>query len=148
MTTWADVAARLSPSRNYWLATVGTGGAPHVAPVWGVVVDEQLYVYSDRSTVKVRNLASDPRVAVHLESGDDVVIVHGELVARGHPKDAAAVVAALARMYDEPADADYLPPADPAADVLYVLRPTRALMWRLADFESSQLRWTTDSLRG
>jgi PPOX class probable F420-dependent enzyme len=144
MTTWADVAARLSAPRNYWLATVGATGAPHVAPVWGVVVDQDLYVYSDRSTAKARNLARDPRVAVHLESGDDVVIVHGELADVGHPMAAGAVVAALAAKYDDADDAPYLPAADPSADVLYVLRPRRALMWTLAELESSQQRWTAD----
>jgi hypothetical protein len=70
------------------------------------------------------------------------VIVHGELEGVGHPTDAAAVVDALARKYDDPDDAEYLPPADPSADVLYVLRPRRALMWALADYETSQQRWT------
>ena len=55
-----------------------------------------------------------------------------------------AVVTALAHKYDDPEDAQYLPPADPSANVLYVLRPHRALMWTLTDYESSQRRWTAD----
>ena len=75
--SWAEVAARLAPARNYWLCTVMPSGAPHAAPVWGVVTGGTLYLYSERRTVKARNLAADPRVVVHLESGEDVLIVRG-----------------------------------------------------------------------
>ena len=40
-------------------------GGPHAAPVWGVVINHVLYLYSERRTVKARNLAADPRVVVH-----------------------------------------------------------------------------------
>ena len=74
---WPEAAARLAASRNYWLGTTMPSGAPHAAPVWGVVAGQTLYLYSERSTVKARNIAADPRVVVHLESGDDVLIVPG-----------------------------------------------------------------------
>lgn len=75
--TWAEVAARLSAARSYWLGSTGPSGAPHAAPVWGVVTGETLHLYSERSTVKARNIAANPRVVVHLESAEDVLIVHG-----------------------------------------------------------------------
>jgi len=37
--------------------------------VWGVVIEDTLYLYGERRTVKARNLAADPRLVVHLESG-------------------------------------------------------------------------------
>ncbi len=83
--SWAEVAARLAPARNYWLCTTTPWGAPHAAPVWGVVTGGILYVYSERRTVKARNLATDPRVLVHLESGEDVVIVRGAAADLGAP---------------------------------------------------------------
>ena len=73
--SWPQVAACLAAARNYWLCTTTPAGAPHAAPVWGVVTGGTLYLYSERRTVKARNLAADPRVVVHLESGEDVVIV-------------------------------------------------------------------------
>lgn len=68
---------RLETARSYWLCTTTPDGAPHAAPVWGVVINRVLYLYSERRTIKARNLAADPRVVVHLESADDVVIVRG-----------------------------------------------------------------------
>jgi len=75
--TWAEVAARLAGARTYWLGTVTPSGAPHAAPVWGAVHDGTLYLYSERRTAKARNLAANPRVVVHLGSGEDVLIVSG-----------------------------------------------------------------------
>src|SRR5260370_17719835 len=91
--TWAEIARRLAPARNYWLGTTLPSGAPHAAPVWGVVAGQTLYLYSERSTVKARNIAADPRVVVHLESGDDVVIVRGTAEDLGSPTAVPQAVA-------------------------------------------------------
>ena len=116
-------------------------GAPHAAPGWGVVTGGTLYLYSERSTVKARNLATDPRVVVHLDSGEDVVIVRGTAEDLGAPAQVLEVVAALAAKYTGEGDRQYLPSADPAFDVVYALRPQSAMTWQLADYEGSQRRW-------
>lgn len=141
--SWADVAARLASARNYWLCTAMPSGAPHATPVWGVVTDGTLYLYSGRSTVKARNLAGDARVVVHLESGEDVVIVRGTAEDLGAPGQVPEVVAALSAKYTGEGDRQYLPGADPAFDVVYAIRPQSAMTWRLTDYEDSQRRWTS-----
>jgi len=133
---------RLAPSRSYWLVTTNEDGSPHVAPVWGGLVGDRLYFYSERATVKARNLARDGRAVVHLESGEDVVIVHGYVDDVGLPQSAGDVMSALSSKYDHPDDAQYLPSHDDSFDVLYLLRPEKALLWNLADYEGSQRRWT------
>ena len=143
--SWAEVAVRLAVARNYWLTTTSPDGAPHAAPVWGAVIDHTLYLYSERNTRKARNLAADPRLVVHLESGDDVVIVRGTAADLGHPAQVPGVVAALAAKYTSPADRQYLPDADPAFNVVYAVRPQSAMMWRLPDYEASQRRWSDRS---
>jgi hypothetical protein len=140
--TWADIAKRLSASREYWLSTTTPSGAPHAAPVWGVVTEETLYFYSQRNTVKARNLAADPRTVVHLESGEDVLIVSGLLDDLGTPAEVGYVVAALAAKYTRPADQQYMPGNDPDFDVVYALRPRSAMAWRLEDYAASQRRWS------
>ena len=140
--SWHEVAIRLAPSRSYWLVTTNADGSPHAAPVWGVMVEDRLYIYSERSTVKARNLARDGRAIVHLESGEDVVIVHGYLEDVGLPQAASQVVNALSSKYDHPGDAQYLPSGDDSFDALYLLRPEKALLWNLSDFEGTQQRWT------
>ena len=140
--TWAEVSGRLSEARTYWLGTTTPSGAPHAAPVWGVVTGQTLYLYSERSTVKARNLAIDPRVVIHLESGEDVLIVHGAAEDLGTPAEVPSVVAALAEKYTRPEDRQYLPDADPAFDVVYAVRPRSAIAWRLDDYADSQRRWS------
>ena len=140
---WPEVAARLASSRNYWLGTTTPSGAPHAAPIWGVVTGQTLYLYSERGTVKARNIAADPRVVVHLESGDDVVIVRGTAEDAGTPAQVPDVVRALSAKYIAEADRQYLPEADPDFDVVYAIRPRSAMMWRLADYEASQRRWSS-----
>ena len=139
---WVEVATRLAPARNYWLGTTTTSGAPHAVPVWGVVLDEQFYIYSERKTAKAKNLVLDPRVVVHLESAEHVVIVYGRMVDVGRPMDVPDAVDALSVKYDAPGDDQYLPSTDDAFDVLYLLQPERALLWELSDYGGSQRRWS------
>jgi Pyridoxamine 5'-phosphate oxidase len=140
--SWPEVAERLAAARNYWLATTTPSGAPHAVPVWGVVTGEVLYLYSERRTVKARNLAADSRVVVHLESGEDVLIVHGTAADLGTPAQVPAVIAALSAKYASADDRQYLPDADPDFDVVYGISPQSAMTWRLADYAASHRRWT------
>jgi len=74
---WSHVVERLEKSRNFWIGTVGPDGCPHTMPTWGVWVEDTLYFGGGPNTRWSRNLAENPNVAVHLESGDDVVILEG-----------------------------------------------------------------------
>ena len=74
--SWAD--ERLASSRNYWIVTAGADGEPAAAPVWGVWEDGAVYFGTNPNSRKGRNIARDPRIVVHLESGDEVVVLHGE----------------------------------------------------------------------
>jgi hypothetical protein len=132
MLTWNEVAERLAPWRNYWISTVDVAGGPHASPVWGAVVDEVLYFYTEDGTVKARNLERDPRVAVHLE-----VIVRGT-AEPGRRRG----VAAFAAKYTRPDDLQYVPTVTDTLNQLFAVRPTNALVWLLEDYEGSQRRWT------
>ena len=118
------------------------GGPPHAVPVWGAVVDDVLHVFTSRDTKKARNVAQEPRVALHLPDAENVLLVDGRLRDVGRPEDVPDVTAAFAAKYAGPADRAYLPGVDPTVDVVYALEPSRALAWRLADFENSQRRWS------
>lgn len=75
--TWEHVVERIETSRNYWLATTYPDGRPHVTPLWGVWVDDALWFDGLPTTRWARNMAGNPSICVHLESGDDVVILEG-----------------------------------------------------------------------
>jgi general stress protein 26 len=81
---WSRVSERMRHSYIYWVSTTRKDGAPHSVPVWGVWLDDVFYFSNGAQTA--RNLVRDPRVSVHLESGEDVVIVEGVVeAAKGRP---------------------------------------------------------------
>jgi PPOX class probable F420-dependent enzyme len=60
--------------------TVGPAGAPAPVPVWFLWDGESILVYSQPDTPKLRNIAANPRVALHLNDdgrGSDIVTVSG-----------------------------------------------------------------------
>ena len=72
---WPWAEARLTRARNYWVASVSSGGGPHARPVWGVWLESRLY-FSSGSRIRA-NLERRPMVSVNLESGDECVILEG-----------------------------------------------------------------------
>src|SRR5580658_3727148 len=74
---WEEVEAQLAKSRNYWIATMRPDGKPHAMPVWGVWMNGAVIFGTDKNSRKARNIVRQPEVVVHLESGDDVVIMEG-----------------------------------------------------------------------
>src|SRR3954471_8763711 len=74
---WRTSVDRLERARSYWICTTRADGRPHAAPVWGLWLDDALWFSTGRASLKARNLARDPRLVVHLESGDEVVILEG-----------------------------------------------------------------------
>ncbi len=122
--SWAD--ERLEASRNYWVSTADEDGAPTAAPVWGVWLDGALYFGTNPQSRKGRNLARDPRVAIHLESGDEVVILYGEV-------EPYELEEATADAYE--AKYAHRPPG------LLRVRPRVVLAWREHDYPSSATRF-------
>ena len=74
---WSGVRKRLASARNYWIGTTRTDGRPHATPVWVVWLDGALPFGTGRRSQKGRNLAGNPEVVAHFESGDQVVILEG-----------------------------------------------------------------------
>ena len=77
LSTWDHVRQRMEDSRNYWIGTTRPDGRPHAAPVWGVWLDDAFFFGTDPHSRKARNLRANPEVVVHLESGDDCVVLEG-----------------------------------------------------------------------
>jgi PPOX class probable F420-dependent enzyme len=73
-----DVKAETARLSNWaHLATVGGDGNPDVVPVWPAWQGDTLWIFTGTNSVKVRNLASNPNVALHWqvdESGDGVEV--------------------------------------------------------------------------
>src|SRR3990172_1692397 len=117
MLPWARADEGLAPPRHYWVATTSSDGRPHAVPVWGVWVDGAVCFGGGPDTRWSRNLRANPKVAVHLEKGDDVVILEGDIERVEGPDDpqVARVQDAYKKKYKMP----HPPP-------FWVLRPRLA----------------------
>ena len=94
-----DLVARLDAEVVAWLTTVSPSGQPQPAPVWFVTADEHFVIYSKDEVPRLRNLRTNPRVALHLNSDADgagLTIIHGEaeIIGRELPPSADPAYAA------------------------------------------------------
>jgi hypothetical protein len=136
---WEWVTERLSNSRNYWVCTTGADCRPHAMPVWGVWLGDGVYFSTDRSSRKGRNLSVDARISLHLESGDEVVII--ESAAREVTD--LDVLDEMAEQYELKYPGTGLKPEDlnSATNITYVVRPGTVLAWMEKDFLNTATRW-------
>ncbi|MFF7331592.1 pyridoxamine 5'-phosphate oxidase family protein [Streptomyces sp. NPDC090306] len=71
----AELDTFLTAERTCRVATVSSGGAPHVSALWFVWDGAALWLYSVVRSKRWTDLVRDPRVAVVVDSGED----YGEL---------------------------------------------------------------------
>ena len=128
---WSHVAGRMQSAHNYWIATAGADGRPHVAPIWGLWQDAAFYFSTDPTSRKGRNLAANPSVVIHLESGDDAVILEGPADRFEDPRR----MQDLDKAYFEKYGYHLI------GNSVYRVRPSRAFAWFEADFPGSATRW-------
>jgi nitroimidazol reductase NimA-like FMN-containing flavoprotein (pyridoxamine 5'-phosphate oxidase superfamily) len=138
--SWEWVDEQMAKSRNYWICSASLAGKPHATPVWGVWLDRVLYFSCARSSRKARNLTANPEITVHLESGDDTVMLEGRASELTDKALRARMVEAYSAKY---------PPFKPNPEAeptnLYLaVKPRLVLAWREQDFTNSATRWRLD----
>ena len=136
---WGYPEKRLVEARNYWLATVSETGQPHVSPVWGLWDENAFYFGTDPLSRKGRNLTANPSACLHLESGDEVVIVEG----------AISTLSELDQELPRHLDASYQEKygVQLASSPVFRLTPSKVFAWREADFPNTATRWTFEHER-
>jgi PPOX class probable F420-dependent enzyme len=132
---WEHVESRLAAARNYWIGTTRSDGRPHAIPVWGLWLDDAIWFSTDPKSLKGRNLARRPEVVVHLESGDDVVIVEGRADRISEP----APLARFADVYEQKYNLR-MDPTNPDFGI-YRVEPLVVLAWLESDFPGIATRW-------
>jgi pyridoxine/pyridoxamine 5'-phosphate oxidase len=132
---WSFVEERMTAARNYWISSTRPDGKPHPAPVWGLWHEGAFVFGTEAKSQKAENLTASPLVAVHLESGDEVVILEGVI--------------------EKVEEGDFLNSADEAflkkyevglvgAASVFILRIEKAMAWLESDFPNTATRWTFD----
>ena len=132
----SHIDEQMQKSRNYWVCTTRPDSSPHAMPVWGVWLDGAFFFSTDPYSRKGRNLAANPHIAVHLESGDDVVILEGIVQTT---TDSALLKRADEAYYVKyqfhlAEDVDY-------PGLVYRLQPRVAYTWFEKSFPATATRW-------
>ena len=125
--SWSWARERLDRAMVYWLATTGSDQAPHLIPIWGAWVDDRWYVEGGPTRWQ-RNLRENPKMAIHVEFGEEVVIVEGnarEVVAPDKPL-ATAILEGYAKYKAIDYEADE---KNWSQGGLWELRPVKAFAW-------------------
>ncbi|HWJ32438.1 MAG TPA: pyridoxamine 5'-phosphate oxidase family protein [Gaiellaceae bacterium] len=135
---WSWAEQQLTQARNYWICTTHAGGRPHAIPVWGVWLDGAVWFGTNPASAKGRNLKRDPRVVVHLESGDDVVILEGEIEL---PSDRDALER-FVEVYEQKYGQRINVPE--RNEGIFALRPRIAQTWTEQGFVRNATRWVFD----
>lgn len=134
MLPWSHAVQRLTEAMQYWVTTSNADGTPHAVPVWATWVEGALFFGGGPETRWNQNLRANPRVVVHLESGEDVVILEGTA------EWFTDADAAVAKRVGDASDRKYGkgmsgPPP------FWMLRPSVAFGWTLDTFPKSCTRW-------
>ena len=96
---------------------------------------------TDSHSVKAANIRRDPRVAIHLDSGDDVVILEGDLaLADLTSADLSALDAIYTQKYG------MSPELETEGDLVFALNPRKVMAWRERDFPASVTAWRFDAV--
>ncbi len=126
---WDDVTRRLAESRNYWVATTRPSGRAHSVPVWGIWFEEAFWFFTGPESLTGRNLQRNPASEVHLESGDDVVMLFGQFETVNANDNVSTEYQAKYGLVGD------------GSETAFRLRLSKVLAWREHDFPSSATRW-------
>lgn len=138
---WSFVEEQMAAARNYWISTATRDGRPAATPVWGAWVDGRLYFDGAPTTRRGRNIRQNPDVVVHLESGDQVVILEGEAVILDGPPERALAEKVAANYRAKYADSGYSPTPDQwDAGGLFIFTPRMGMGW--TKFPENVTRWS------
>jgi beta-lactamase superfamily II metal-dependent hydrolase len=75
--TWAHVNNKLTREKVHWISMANRRGRPHAAPVWGIWKANRFYFETDPKSANGRNLSNNPSLVVHVQDGNDTVILEG-----------------------------------------------------------------------
>lgn len=76
--TSSEVQDYMNRKRLASFVTVDAGNKPRIVPVFFTYDEGRVYIQTDRSSVKVRNLMKNDNVAVAVYSGEEAVIIRGK----------------------------------------------------------------------
>ena len=127
---WDFVHDEMKDAKNYWLCTTRSDHRPHAIPVWGSWINDSFYFGGGFETKNQKNLAENPHIVVHSESGTNVVIIEGKVSIEEDDK----IIQEIKRDYLRKYNLDHPPP-------FYRVDKTKVMCWNMNDYARTPTRW-------
>jgi hypothetical protein len=134
---WSWALERMEASQDYWVATVGRDDRPAVTPVWGVLLDGEIWFSCGPSSRKARNLAERPHVTVATDDPPAPAIVEGTAVRITERVDVERFAAACNGKYEYQSAVEFF-----LANALFRVVPDQVIGLVEADFTTSPTKWS------
>jgi hypothetical protein len=146
MLPWSFAQDRLTSSHDYWLATRWPDGRPHVMPVWGAWLDNCIWLSTDQTSRKGRNLRADPRCVVTTDNAQEPVILEGVAGLVTERSEVEVFTGVLRRKYsaewlDEVYTVDFFD-TNVGGGATYRITPVSVFALKETEFSTSPTRWT------
>ena len=113
--------ASIRETEDVWLATVRSTGAPHLVPIWAILVDEVIYMATPPKSQKVRNLLANSGAVLALPDTRNVLIMEG----KSHILEQSAPAGVLER-FQEKYDWSFTPGEQ---TILLDFVPSKIIRW-------------------
>jgi PPOX class probable F420-dependent enzyme len=133
----AERLAMLDEERVVVVSSIGPRGWPHSMPMWFVVREGDVWIWTYGASQKVRNLERDPRTTLLVEAGDAYeelrgVMIEAEAEIEPDPEAVVDLGRLLAGRYGDGADgeeAEAAVRAQARKRVAIHFRPVRTVTW-------------------
>jgi PPOX class probable F420-dependent enzyme len=136
---WSWAQERLVASHDFWLASTGPDGEPHLMPVWAVWMAGALWFSSSNDSRKTRNLRANGRCSLSTDDAAAPVVVQGIAEIVADADDLRQLLDGENAKYGTNYSIDSL---DPASNTCFRVRPVKVIGLDTADFTGSPTRWT------
>jgi len=133
----ASIIKRFAESECSWLSTVRPDARAHAVPIWHVWHRGRVYVMAMTTSVKVRNIASNPNVVVTHPNPLEAIILEGTARLVEGMTDVLRPHFERKYAWDIATDEEY--------DAVIEITPTRLLAWG-EEGADERRRWTGEDL--
>ena len=129
--TYESLTERLSQADCSWMSSTRPDGRAHSAPVWHIWYEDHIYVVTQETAVKVKNIAVHPHVVITHQDPVEPVIVEGTAVL------VDGIGGELRPFFKQKYDWDIV--TDKEYQTIIQIKPTKIIAWTRAGNES--FRW-------
>ena len=132
--TYDELVERFAQAECSWMSSVRPSGNVHSVPVWHVWHEDYVYVVTQGTAVKVRNIAHNPSVVITHQDPIEPIIIEGTAVLVEGMTEALRPYFQQKYAWDIVTDEDY--------QAVIQITPTKIIAWQQGG--KGSFRWSAE----